>query len=198
MYSGHFDGASRGNPGEAGAGAVLYNEEGHMVWQKFAYLGSQTNNEAEYGGLLLLLREIQLRGIKKIVIRGDSRLVICQMKKEWKVNSPHLKELWEEAQSLLKGCQATFEWVPRKENSNADLLSNKAIDEHSGKAVLKADLNAVRLERITPTIFIAHGSEDYAVDILHRACTCPAFVNRKQCKHLEAALRKLEQKPSFD
>ena len=81
MYSGHFDGASRGNPGEAGAGAVLYNEEGHMVWQKFAYLGSQTNNEAEYGGLLLLLREIQLRGIKKIVIRGDSRLVICQMKK---------------------------------------------------------------------------------------------------------------------
>ena len=164
MYSGHFDGASRGNPGEAGAGAVLYNEEGHMVWQKFAYLGSQTNNEAEYGGLLLLLREIQLRGIKKIVIRGDSRLVICQMKKEWKVNSPHLK----------------------------------AIDEHSGKAVLKADENAVRLERITPTIFIAHGSEDYAVDILHRACTCPAFVNRKQCKHLEAALRKLEQKPSFD
>ncbi len=187
-YSGHFDGASRGNPGEAGAGALLYDGEGNIIWQKTTYLGSKTNNEAEYEGLLMLLREIRERNIEQIVIRGDSRLVICQMKKEWKVASPHLKILWEEAQRLIRGRSIAFEWVPREENSDADCLSNQAIDKHSADKPSVNVFDPSRLEKVAPSIFIAHGTEDYAVDVKHKACTCLGFMHQKRCKHLDAAL----------
>ncbi|MDD2206870.1 MAG: ribonuclease HI family protein [Aminobacterium sp.] len=211
MLKGHFDGASRGNPGDAGAGALLYDENNHIIWQQKLYLGSKTNNEAEYEALLMLLREIDNRGFQRVTIRGDSRLVVCQMNKEWKINSLHLKELWQRAQELSRGKNLSYEWVPRNENSDADRLSNEAIDDHYGakkmetiefvEVVDKVETGRNRsvefdlslLEQITDTLFIAHGTEDYAVDILHRACTCPAFVHRRRCKHLDAALKKKSQ-----
>jgi ribonuclease HI len=126
---GYFDGASRGNPGQAGAGACLLDEEGKIVWERAEYLGVKTNNEAEYIALLRLLEEARARGLVSVDIRGDSRLVICQVKREWKINLPHLRMLASEAWRLMDGVKVSLTWIPRNENKLADALSNKAIDD---------------------------------------------------------------------
>lgn len=78
---GFFDGASRGNPGTAGAGALLVNENGETVWETARFLGTKTNNEAEYTALILLLKAAKERGVKELKIYGDSKLVVCQVSK---------------------------------------------------------------------------------------------------------------------
>ena len=127
--TGYFDGASRGNPGEAGAGAVLFDNDGKEIWSCARYLGAKTNNEAEYAALILLLEEARQRGIKELEIMGDSNLVVKQVSKEWKINFPHLRELAKNAWSLMEGSDIKLRWVPRAENRRADELSNIAIDE---------------------------------------------------------------------
>jgi ribonuclease HI len=126
---GYFDGASRGNPGEAGAGACLVDDAGSVVWERSEYLGHRTNNEAEYSALLLLLSEARSRGVQDLEARGDSRLVVCQIKREWKINSPHLRELAARAWRLMEDMRTTLVWTPREKNKIADALSNRAIDE---------------------------------------------------------------------
>ena len=126
---GYFDGASRGNPGHAGAGACIL-DEGEVVWECSEYLGTKTNNEAEYAALIYLLREAKARGLREIEIRGDSKLVVCQVRREWKINLPHLRELASEAWRLMEGMNVKLAWIPRSENKLADVLSNKAIDDH--------------------------------------------------------------------
>lgn len=128
-FFGWFDGASRSNPGEAGAGALIEDEEGAVVWESAEYLGVRTNNEAEYAAVLALLREAGSRGMRGIKIRGDSRLVVMQTSGKWKVKEPRLMPLAREAASLLAELGASIEWVPREQNSRADALSNRAIDE---------------------------------------------------------------------
>jgi ribonuclease HI len=126
---GYFDGASRGNPGEAGAGACLVEDNGDLVWEYAEYLGKKTNNEAEYTALIRLLEEVRSRGITKIEARGDSKLVICQVKREWKINFPHLRELALKAWKLMDEVEIELNWVPREKNKLADALSNRAIDD---------------------------------------------------------------------
>ena len=189
---GHFDGASRGNPGEAGAGAVLFDGRGTPVWECARPLGKKTNNEAEYLALLLLLEELERRGVPAD-IRGDSRLVVNQVTGRWKINEPRLRELADRAMELLRSTKSSLSWVPREENSAADRLSNIALDgpkegECGASPRERPAFDPDRLERVHDTILIAHGTEDYAVDLLHRACTCPAFQRSRQCKHLDAAL----------
>lgn len=125
---GYFDGASRGNPGEAGAGALLVNDRDEAVWETARYLGKKTNNEAEYTALLLLLAAARERGVKEIKIFGDSKLVVCQVSRQWKINLPHLRELAKEAWRLMEGMKVELEWIPREQNKRADALSNEAID----------------------------------------------------------------------
>jgi ribonuclease HI len=125
---GYFDGASRGNPGEAGAGACLVDGDG-AVWEAAEYLGVKTNNEAEYAALICLLKEARARGLDGLEIRGDSKLVVSQVKREWKINLPHLRKLAEEAWDLMEGMNVRLSWIPRNENAMADALSNKAIDD---------------------------------------------------------------------
>jgi ribonuclease HI len=124
---GYFDGASRGNPGKSGAGACLTDGE-NVIWECAEYLGVKTNNEAEYSALIRLLEEARARKLTEIEIRGDSKLVVCQLKREWKINLPHLRELASKAWELMDGMSVKLIWVPRKENCLADALSNKAID----------------------------------------------------------------------
>ena len=126
--TGFFDGASRGNPGHAGAGACIL-DGGEAVWECSEYLGSKTNNEAEYMALIYLLREAKARGLRDIEIHGDSKLVVCQVRREWKINLPHLRELASEAWDLMEGMNVKLAWIPRSENKLADALSNKAIDD---------------------------------------------------------------------
>lgn len=125
---GYFDGASRGNPGEAGAGALLVNGRGETVWEASRYLGKKTNNEAEYAALLLLLNAARERGVGELKICGDSKLVVCQVSKQWKINLPHLRELAGEAWKLMENIKVELIWIPREENKKADALSNEAID----------------------------------------------------------------------
>lgn len=126
---GYFDGASRSNPGEAGAGALITDDTGAMIWESARYLGVRTNNEAEYAALIDLLIEARARGLRGIEVRGDSKLVVSQTSGEWKVREPRLKPLAAEASALLRELGGTIEWVPREENKKADSLSNRAIDE---------------------------------------------------------------------
>ena len=127
MVRGCFDGASRGNPGEACAGAFLEDQDGKVLWECSQYLGVRTNNEAEYEALLRLLEEARRRGVAELEVCGDSRLVVCQVNRQWKINLPHLRELAKQAWTLMEGMEVSLTWVPREKNSRADELSNEAL-----------------------------------------------------------------------
>ena len=124
----HFDGCSKGNPGKAGIGAVLYND-GEEVWALHSYLGDKrTNNEAEYSALILGLFNASEQGIKQLIVKGDSLLVIQQLKGVYKVKSPTLLELYNQVQELVKQFDyIDFIHVYRNENKRADQLSNMGI-----------------------------------------------------------------------
>ena len=124
------DGAARGNPGPAGAGAVLFDEEGQVLERLGKFLGRQTNNVAEYHGLLLGLRRAQELGAEELEVVADSELVIRQLSGAYQVKAPALRELHSEALSLLKAFRKVkLVHVPRAENAEADEMSNRAIDE---------------------------------------------------------------------
>ncbi len=125
---GFFDGASRGNPGAAGAGALLVNESGDTIWEASCFLGKKTNNEAEYLALILLLKAARERGIRSLKIFGDSKLVVSQVSGEWKINLPHLRLLAQQVKELSDGMDVTYHWIPREKNKIADKLSNRGID----------------------------------------------------------------------
>lgn len=126
---GYFDGASRGNPGEAGAGALLIEDDGTVVWEKALYLGKKTNNEAEYNAAIMLLTEAAERGLTELAVYGDSKLVVSQLSGQWKINLPHLRELAKKAWDITKGMKVSYSWIPREKNKKADELSNRGIDE---------------------------------------------------------------------
>ena len=124
------DGAARGNPGPAGAGAVLFDEEGQVLERLGKFLGRQTNNVAEYHGLLLGLRRAQELGAEELEVVADSELVIRQLSGAYQVKAPALRELHSEALSLLKAFRKVkLVHVPRAQNAEADEMSNRAIDE---------------------------------------------------------------------
>lgn len=124
----YFDGCSKGNPGLGGAGAVLY-ENNEEIWGSSKLLGEKvTNNVAEYCGLIIGLEEAFIRKIRKIIVRGDSQLVIRQMKGEYRVNSNSLQHYYKEAKILEKYFDnIIFQHVYRDKNKRADELSNLAL-----------------------------------------------------------------------
>ncbi|WNG34582.1 ribonuclease HI family protein [Archangium minus] len=124
------DGAARGNPGPAGAGAVLMDTEGRVVARLGRFLGVQTNNYAEYMGLLLGLKHALSLGVKQLEVAADSELLIRQLQGRYQVKSPTLRPLYEEAVALLKQFpRVKLAHVPREKNKAADEMSNRAIDE---------------------------------------------------------------------
>jgi len=126
----YSDGAARGNPGPAGAGAVITDAKGDVVARLGHYLGRQTNNVAEYQGLLLGLRHAQELGAREVEVRADSQLMIRQLKGEYAVRNTALKPLHAEALRLLRSfSRYDLQHVPREENALADEMSNRAIDE---------------------------------------------------------------------
>jgi ribonuclease HI len=127
-YTLYFDGCSKGNPGEAGAGAVIYQNETE-IWSSSVYVGAkETNNVAEYTGMILGLTEAVARNIKNISVKGDSMLVIKQMRGEYKVNSSNLKELFAKSTRLVSQFDTiAFAHVYRDMNKRADTLSNDGI-----------------------------------------------------------------------
>jgi ribonuclease HI len=126
----HCDGASRGNPGPAGAGVVLHDPQGHLQVNRGRYLGETTNNVAEYQALLLGLAEARRLGVKKLQVLADSELMVRQLNGRYRVKSPHLIPLWRQALESLQQFDAyTVAHVPREENRLADAAANRAIDQ---------------------------------------------------------------------
>lgn len=126
----YADGAARGNPGPAGAGAILYDEKGRVVAELARPLGRATNNVAEYSALILGLEEAERRGATAIDVRMDSLLVVQQMRGLWRVKHPGLMPLALRAGALLASFkEQEIRHVPREQNAAADELSNRAIDE---------------------------------------------------------------------
>jgi ribonuclease HI len=124
------DGAARGNPGPAGAGAVLFDDRGQVVERLGKFLGKQTNNVAEYQGLILGLRRAHELGAEELEVIADSELIIRQLTGVYRVKSPVLRELHAEAMALLKSFRKVkLRHIPREENVEADEMSNRAIDE---------------------------------------------------------------------
>ena len=129
QYTLYFDGCSKGNPGLAGAGAVIYDQSSVEVWCLAQLVGTNsTNNEAEYTGLLIGLRHAVEMGVTELMVRGDSQLIIRQLKGEYKVKSVSLKPLYLEAVELISRIHnVQFEHVYREFNKRADELSNIGI-----------------------------------------------------------------------
>ncbi len=126
----YTDGAARGNPGPAGAGAVILNADGHVVAKIGKFLGESTNNVAEYMGLILGLKRARAMGIKELDVFSDSELLVKQIAGDYAVKAEHLKPLHDEAKALLKGFSfVEVRHIPREENAQADAMSNRAIDE---------------------------------------------------------------------
>jgi ribonuclease HI len=124
------DGAARGNPGPAGAGAVILSPEGHVVAKIGKFLGDSTNNVAEYMGLILGLKRAKAMGIKELEVFSDSELLVKQLAGDYQVKADHLRPLHDEATALLKGFSfIQIRHIPREENKAADAMSNRAIDE---------------------------------------------------------------------
>jgi ribonuclease HI len=124
------DGAARGNPGPAGAGAVIISADGHIVARIGKFLGDSTNNVAEYMGLILGLKRAKAMGIKEMEVLSDSELLVKQLHGEYDVKADHLVPLYQEAKALLAAFPSIqLRHIPREENAQADAMSNRAIDE---------------------------------------------------------------------
>ena len=123
------DGGARGNPGPAGIGAVLYNEDKKIVADISHYLGETTNNQAEYRALIADLKKARELGGQEIACYLDSELVVKQLNREYKVKNKDLAPLFLEVYNLSLGFQKiSFIHIPREQNSVADRLANEAMD----------------------------------------------------------------------
>jgi len=124
------DGGSRGNPGPAGFGCVVFSADRTTVLAEHKhFIGQTTNNVAEYRGLIAGLEEARRLGANEVAVSMDSKLVVEQMSGRWKVKHPGLAELHQQARALASTFDdVTFGWIPRERNAHADRLANEAMD----------------------------------------------------------------------
>src|SRR6202167_506171 len=132
----HSDGGARDNPGPAGYGVVIQDESGRKVAQLSEYLGHQTNNFAEYQGLIAALEYALQHGPKALKLISDSELLVRQIKGIYKVKNTTLQDLHGRAKELI----AKLDWFSighalREQNTEADRLANEAMDRGMGKRV---------------------------------------------------------------
>lgn len=134
LVTAHCDGGSRGNPGPSGFGAVIEDSRGQILARLSEFLGIQTNNYAEYSGLLAVLKWALANGCPRLKVVSDSELMVKQMQGKYKVASPVLRPLFEEARGLARRLER-FEMshTLRGGNKEADRLANEAMDRGMGK-----------------------------------------------------------------
>lgn len=130
----HCDGGSRGNPGPAAYGAVIEDAQGREVARLAKFLGRQTNNFAEYSGLLAVLEWAIENRAKRLRVVSDSELMVKQIKGQYKVSNPGLRPLWEEAKRRARQLEGfEISHTLRGGNKVADKLANDAMDQGMGK-----------------------------------------------------------------
>ncbi|MEU7637595.1 MULTISPECIES: bifunctional RNase H/acid phosphatase [unclassified Streptomyces] len=173
------DGGSRGNPGPAGYGAVVLDPAtGEALAEAAEFIGTATNNVAEYKGLLAGLRAARdLDPEATVHVRMDSKLVVEQMSGRWKIKHPDMKPLAAEAATILPPDRVTYEWIPRARNKHADRLANEAMDAgkngkqwepRDSRAALAAPADAA------PARSAAARAADAAAEAAEVADTAPA------------------------
>ena len=157
------DGGSRGNPGPSGYGAVI-TENGKIVAELHDFIGVATNNVAEYCGLIAGLAAInEIDATATVAVKMDSKLVVEQMSGRWQIKHVDMRTLAQNARSAHNPSLVTYSWIPRDENSHADRLANKALDQQSGGGEVGYQQQNYLTERllsteIATTIFlIRHG-----------------------------------------
>jgi ribonuclease HI len=120
-----FDGCSKGNPGEAGIGAVIYDKSGTEIWSQSSYIGKKTNNEAEYMALISGLVQAIKSNIKQLIVFGDSQLIIKQVNNEYDVKAVNLIDFHNTVMRIKKMFEyIEFNHVLRAKNKRADQLAN--------------------------------------------------------------------------
>lgn len=125
----HCDGGARGNPGPAGFGAVLNGPAGEPLAELSEFLGIRTNNYAEYSGLLAVLEYALQHGHRRLRVVSDSELMVKQIQGKYRVNSPDLKPLWQEAKNRIARLERfEISHALRHKNKEADRLANQAMD----------------------------------------------------------------------
>ena len=125
----NVDGASKGNPGEAGIGVAVFDKDLNIVQESCEYIGAATNNIAEYKALILGVKLAVGFNAKNTLFKSDSELMVKQIMGEYRVKNIQLKSLYSEVQSLLgKLPEWEIRHVPREENKEADLLANKGVE----------------------------------------------------------------------
>jgi ribonuclease HI len=131
-FHANIDGGSRGNPGPAAYGVVIRDGRGEIVARLKKYIGQNTNNVAEYFGLIAALDYAQTHGIRGLRVESDSELLVKQMRGQYKVKSEELKPLFERAKKMSQTLESfRIEHVYREQNREADALVNQALDETS-------------------------------------------------------------------
>jgi ribonuclease HI len=137
----HIDGGARGNPGPAGYGVVIEDHAGRRIDEFHQFLGTQTNNFAEYSALIAALEYALRNHFRALKILSDSELLVKQMKGEYKVRSAPLQDLHAKAKALIRELDAfAIQHIPREENREADHLANVAMD----KAMMAARAQKLR------------------------------------------------------
>jgi probable phosphoglycerate mutase len=171
------DGGSRGNPGPAGYGAVVLDAAtGEVLAERSDFLGVETNNVAEYNGLIAGLTAARELGASEVAVRMDSKLVIEQMSGRWQVKHPAMRPLARQAAQLRASfASVSFEWIPRERNKYADRLANQAMDAGTGKAPKPARKMAEETPSQQPLwvppehpptrlILVRHGSTEHSAE----------------------------------
>jgi ribonuclease HI len=131
-FRANIDGGSRGNPGPAAYGVVVRDGSGEIVARLKKYIGHNTNNVAEYFGLIAALDYAETHGIRALRVESDSELMVKQMRGQYKVKSEDLKPLFERAKKMSQGLESfKIDHVYREHNREADGLANQALDETS-------------------------------------------------------------------
>jgi ribonuclease HI len=129
-YRANIDGGSRGNPGPAAYGVVIRDPRGEVVARLKKYIGRNTNNVAEYFGLIAALDYTQSHGVRALRVESDSELLVKQMRGHYKVKSDDLKPLFERAKKMASALESfRIDHVYREQNREADALVNQALDE---------------------------------------------------------------------
>ncbi len=130
IFHAFTDGASRGNPGDSGIGALIRDHTGSVVLTFSGYIGRATNNVAEYMALLTLLKRGGSLTCSKLIVHSDSELMVKQFNGEYKVRDEQLKKLFRTARKLAEEMPFALEltYIPREQNKEADKLANQGID----------------------------------------------------------------------
>lgn len=133
MITAYFDGGARGNPGPAGYGVYIVDDQGAVQAELSGSLGHATNNVAEYHGLIAALQWAADHDLTQLAVKGDSLLLIEQMRGNYKVKNEGLKPLYLKARMLVMQIgDVSFEHVRREQNKDADRLSNVGMDGNGG------------------------------------------------------------------